>query len=57
MHGSDDTSTSPLASAEFASKTTMADLKIWEGGYHELHNETFREDVFNCIIEWIEKRI
>lgn len=57
MHGSLDTSTSAAASAEFASKTGLAELKIWEGGYHELHNETFREDVFSYIISWIEKRI
>jgi acylglycerol lipase len=28
-------------------------LKIWEGGYHELHNEPFKNDVFKFIINWI----
>ena len=57
MHGSDDMITSPQASREFASKTNLAELKIWDGGYHELHNETFREDVFTYIEKWIEKWI
>jgi alpha-beta hydrolase superfamily lysophospholipase len=57
MHGSDDPITSPQGSRDFASKTNMAELKIWDGGYHELHNETFKDDVFSYIVKWIEKKI
>jgi alpha-beta hydrolase superfamily lysophospholipase len=57
MHGSDDLITSPEGSREFASKTKMTELKIWEGGYHELHNEPFKDEVFSYIIKWIEKQI
>ena len=57
MHGSDDQITSPQCSRDFASKTKMAELKIWDGGYHELHNETFKDDVFSYIVKWIEKQI
>jgi len=53
MHGSDDKLTSPQASMEFAGETNMVTLKIWEGGYHELHNELFREEVFKYILNWI----
>jgi alpha-beta hydrolase superfamily lysophospholipase len=35
----------------------MADLKMWDGGYHELHNEPFKQDVFDFIINWINKKI
>jgi alpha-beta hydrolase superfamily lysophospholipase len=35
----------------------MAELKIWEGGYHELHNELFKQDVFEFIVNWINKQI
>jgi alpha-beta hydrolase superfamily lysophospholipase len=55
LHGSNDLLTSPDASREFASKTNMAELKIWDGGYHELHNEPFREEVFKYIMDWINK--
>ena len=57
IHGSDDMITSPEASRQFTSSSQKAELKIWEGGYHELHNETFRDDVFSFIADWIEKRI
>jgi acylglycerol lipase len=57
MHGSDDLIISPLGSQDFASRTKMAELRIWEGGYHELHNEIFKNDVFSYIVNWIEKRI
>jgi alpha-beta hydrolase superfamily lysophospholipase len=57
MHGSDDQICSPEGSREFASKTGKAELKIWDGGFHELHNEPFREEVFNYVLKWIYSRI
>jgi alpha-beta hydrolase superfamily lysophospholipase len=57
MHGSDDQITSPQGSRDFASKTKMAELKIWDGGYHELHNEVFKDDVITYMLNWIEKKI
>jgi alpha-beta hydrolase superfamily lysophospholipase len=56
LHGSDDMICSPEGSREFASKTRLAELKIWDGGYHELHNEPFKEDVFRYIMNWIKKQ-
>ena len=57
IHGSDDKITSPGASSQFASSAEKAELKIWEGGYHELHNEPFKDEVFSYIAGWIEKKI
>jgi acylglycerol lipase len=57
MHGGGDLICSPDGSREFASKTKMADLKIWDGGYHELHNEPFRKDVFDYLMNWINTRL
>jgi acylglycerol lipase len=57
LHGSDDLICSPEGSREFAARTPMAELRIWEGGYHELHNEAFKEEVFAYIMKWINKRI
>ena len=57
MHGSDDMITSPDASREFAGKNSNSVIKIWEGGYHELHNETFKSDVFAYTIEWIKSQL
>jgi alpha-beta hydrolase superfamily lysophospholipase len=55
LHGSDDMICSPEGSRNFASGTPRAELKIWDGGYHELHNEPFRKEVFSYIINWIKK--
>lgn len=57
MHGSDDLICSPEGSKEFAAKTKRAELKIWEGGYHELHNELFRNEVFVYLKTWLDKKI
>jgi alpha-beta hydrolase superfamily lysophospholipase len=57
IHGSDDLITSPEGSKEFAGKTKLAELKIWEGGYHELHNEPFKDEVFKYIAGWIKGQI
>jgi len=57
IHGSDDRITSPEGSREFASKTRRAELKIWDGGYHELHNDLCRNEVMAHIISWINSKL
>jgi alpha-beta hydrolase superfamily lysophospholipase len=57
IHGSDDKVCSPSGSMEFAEKAKSTELKIWDGGYHELHNEPFRKEVFDFIMNWINKKI
>lgn len=54
MHGSADRLTSFQASREFALRAgERCTLKIWEGFYHELHNEPEKEEVLTFIIEWM----
>jgi alpha-beta hydrolase superfamily lysophospholipase len=55
LHGSDDMINSPEGSREFAGKTSLVELKIWDGGYHELHNEPFKDEVFKYILYWINR--
>jgi acylglycerol lipase len=57
LHGSDDHICSPEGSKEFASKSKSTQLRIWDEGYHELHNEVFKKDVFDYIINWINSLI
>jgi alpha-beta hydrolase superfamily lysophospholipase len=57
MHGSDDHICSPEGSREFASKSGITELKLWDGGYHELHNDIYRHEVFNYINTWINSRL
>jgi acylglycerol lipase len=56
IHGSDDLINSHDGSREFAEKSGKVELRIWEGGYHELHNEPFKEEVFRFILNWINKK-
>ncbi len=56
MHGSDDKITSCKASEEFVRNTSeRTRLKIWEGLYHELHNEKEYEKIFNYIVDWLKE--
>jgi alpha-beta hydrolase superfamily lysophospholipase len=55
IHGSEDKITSPEGSVEFAAKSELTTLRLWEGGYHELHNEPFREELFMEVIDWLSK--
>lgn len=57
IQGNDDQITSPEGSREFAARTKMAELKIWEGGYHELHNEAFKDEVFAFIMKWLNGKL
>ncbi len=58
MHGGDDKIISVKASHEFANtKTKNCTLKIWDGLYHEIHNEPEKEEVFKFLIDWLDKEV
>lgn len=57
MHGTGDQINSVQGSIDFAAKSKMTELKLWDGGYHELHNELFKDEVFEYIMSWLEKKI
>ncbi len=54
IHSDKDKITSAEGSAIFAGQNSIADLKIWNKGYHELHNEPFRDEVMSYIINWLD---
>lgn len=56
-HGRDDMLTSPAGSVRVAEAAPKATLKLWDGGYHELHNDILRDDHFDFIIEWLDTLI
>ncbi len=53
MHGTADRLTSYEASQEFASKAPDYTLKLWDGLYHETHNEPEKDVVLGTVISWI----
>lgn len=55
MHGGSDRITSVEASREFAGRAgANCTLKIWEGFYHELHNEPGKHEVLAYMLDWLE---
>ena len=58
MHGSADRLCSVQASREFAARAgDRCTLKIWDGFYHEIHNEPEQEQVFEYLLEWLNSRV
>jgi acylglycerol lipase len=55
MHGKSDTIAYPSGSEEIASLAKeKCQLVLWENGWHELHNEPFKEEVFKTMISWMD---
>lgn len=46
-----------LAQLYTAIGVKKVDYKLWTNGYHEILNETFRDDVYEYIGDWLDKSI
>ncbi len=58
MHGEADRITSVEASVEFAAHLEhKCTLKIWDGCYHELHNEPEKETILSYALAWMNTMI
>ena len=58
MHGTADPITSPNASREFCQKAGKAcTLRLWEGMYHEVHNEPQKAQVYRVIKAWLNDHL
>ena len=58
MQEKGDRITSFEATVEFAHKAgNRVHFKAWNGMFHELHNEPFREEVFKYILTWMDKEL
>ena len=56
MHGSEDRLTSPEGTIEFIKNARgHVSSKIWDGLYHELHNEPERKEVFLYELNWLKE--
>ena len=56
VHGTGDPMTSAVATQEFAAKVPGGcTLKLWEGFYHETHNEPEKAEVLAFMIDWLQK--
>ncbi|HEX2981751.1 MAG TPA: alpha/beta hydrolase [Anaerolineaceae bacterium] len=58
VHGSADRITSCNGSDAFAAKVKGdVTFKLWEGGYHELHNEPDQAQVIQTLVDWVAARV
>lgn len=58
MHGTADQLTSSEGSQSFAINSgDLCTLKLWEGLYHEIHNEPEKEQVFAYLIDWLDQHL
>jgi len=59
MHGKADRLTYSSGSEDFArlasEKNKDVMLKLWDGLYHEIHNEPEQAEVFKAMIDWLDK--
>lgn len=56
MHGLADRITSYKGTVAFAQNNPqMVELKLWEGLYHEIHNEQEKQQVFDHIAVWLKR--
>lgn len=56
-HGRDDMITSPSGTIVVAGLAPCATLKLWDGAYHEVHNDILKDEHFEFICEWIDTLI
>ncbi len=57
MHGAADRITYPSGSQEFASRVKGdCTLKLWDGLYHETHNEPEKEMVLAYLVDWLNQK-
>jgi alpha-beta hydrolase superfamily lysophospholipase len=61
MHGKADRITYPIGSEDFAKlvseKNNDVTLKLWDGLYHEIHNEPEKAEVFKFMTGWLGKHL
>jgi alpha-beta hydrolase superfamily lysophospholipase len=58
MHGAADRLTYPRGSQEYAALVPgECTLKLWDGLYHEIHNEPEQNEVFAFMIDWLNSQL
>jgi alpha-beta hydrolase superfamily lysophospholipase len=58
MHGKEDPIAFPSSSIDFAAPLKdKCTLMLWDGMYHELHNESVKAEVFKTMTIWMDARL
>lgn len=56
IHGTADRLTDHKATMTMAKDSNASELKLFEGGYHELHHDLCRTEFIDTVINWLEKQ-
>ena len=54
LHGTGDQIIDYKAAEAFCNRTNKAKLVLFEGGYHELHHDTCKEEFIETILNWLD---
>ncbi|MGB0880427.1 MAG: lysophospholipase [Polaribacter sp.] len=57
LHGTDDKIIDYKGSEAFSKNTKKATLKLYKGGYHELHNDLCKEEVLQDVVNWLNSQL
>ena len=57
LHGTDDKIIDYKGTEAFASNSKKATLKLYKGGYHELHNDLCKEEMLQDVVDWFNKQL
>lgn len=57
MHGTADQIIDHKATQEFHQNSTRTTLKLYEGGFHELHYDLCSDEMLTTITSWLEERL
>jgi len=57
LHGTDDKIIDYKGSEEFANNSEKATIKLYQGGYHELHKDLCKKEMLQDIINWLKSQL
>lgn len=57
LHGTEDSITSYKGSQEFVNNSKKAEIKLFEGGYHELHNDLCKDEMLQTVVNWLNNQL
>lgn len=56
LHGTEDKITDYKGSEAFVNGTNKAKLKLYQGAYHELHNDLCKEEMLEDVVVWLNSQ-
>lgn len=57
VHGTKDAIIDYRGTSEFHEKSNITTLELFEGGYHELHNDLCKAELFSTISTWLKEKL